>query len=261
MVSYRLDNSLVPPSTGMTRMSPQPQAQSINDHVAVSRSAMNQQRHAVMIHDSSGAVVFRNQTMTDRVSGSSMQHERPVDAHIWDSVCRAVTNLVNEALDSASDEISGVIPVGQRVFAMVGSVLKQPTGMILGTVCNISEVHPQQIASQFSQPTTQGAVSMIQPSDSQQDHQLEAEFQKWLSRRDSARQKMEKLSRRETEVVALVSLGLPNKSIARELDISVKTIEKHRANAVRKLGVCSTAEMVRIAVEANNDNAESRPQA
>jgi two-component system response regulator FixJ len=92
----------------------------------------------------------------------------------------------------------------------------------------------------------------------------ESEYEAWLSKRESARTKMEKLSKREVEVVSLVSQGLPNKSIARELDISVKTIEKHRANAVRKLGVCSTAEMVRIAVTADQlqgpqEEAEQNP--
>ena len=52
-------------------------------------------------------------------------------------------------------------------------------------------------------------------------------------------------------MVQLVANGHANKSIALELEISVKTIEKHRANAARKLGVGSTAEMVRLAVLAD----------
>jgi DNA-binding NarL/FixJ family response regulator len=51
----------------------------------------------------------------------------------------------------------------------------------------------------------------------------------------------------------LVASGLANKSIALELQISVKTIEKHRANAARKLGINSTAEMVRITVLADHE--------
>ena len=56
-------------------------------------------------------------------------------------------------------------------------------------------------------------------------------------------------------VVQLVSIGLANKAIASELQISVKTIEKHRANATRKLGVGSTAELVRLAVLADLETA------
>lgn len=81
----------------------------------------------------------------------------------------------------------------------------------------------------------------------------EVAFRTWVSRRDAARQQIRRLSRRELQVVQLVSNGLANKSIAQELQISVKTIEKHRANAARKLGVNSTAEMVRISVLADQE--------
>ena len=79
----------------------------------------------------------------------------------------------------------------------------------------------------------------------------ELAFRSWQSRRDAARQQIRRLSRRELQVAQLVSNGLANKSIALELEISVKTIEKHRANATRKLGVGSTAEMVRLTVLAD----------
>ncbi len=84
----------------------------------------------------------------------------------------------------------------------------------------------------------------------------ETAFRTWISRRDTARQQIRRLSRRELQVVQLVSNGLANKTIASELQISVKTIEKHRANAARKLGVNSTAEMVRIAVQADQESQE-----
>ena len=77
-------------------------------------------------------------------------------------------------------------------------------------------------------------------------------FQAWLIRRDAARQQIRRLSRRELQVVDLVAQGLANKSIAQELTISVKTIEKHRANAARKLSVNSTADLVRISVLADH---------
>ncbi len=81
----------------------------------------------------------------------------------------------------------------------------------------------------------------------------ETAYRNWQSRRDGARQQIRRLSRRELQVVQLVSIGLANKAIAVELEISVKTIEKHRANATRKLGVGSTAEMVRLAVLADHE--------
>ncbi|MBU1001049.1 MAG: response regulator transcription factor [Proteobacteria bacterium] len=51
------------------------------------------------------------------------------------------------------------------------------------------------------------------------------------------------LTPREKEVLKLVSDGLANKDIAEELIISIKTVEKHKANLLRKLGMTSTNEL------------------
>ena len=56
------------------------------------------------------------------------------------------------------------------------------------------------------------------------------------------------LSSREQNVVQLVAEGHTNRSIGVVLDLSVKTVETHRASAMRKLGVSSTAELVRHAI-------------
>jgi DNA-binding NarL/FixJ family response regulator len=56
------------------------------------------------------------------------------------------------------------------------------------------------------------------------------------------------LSARERSVVQLVAEGHSNKGIARILNLSVKTVETHRFAAHRKLGLSSTADLVRYAV-------------
>lgn len=56
------------------------------------------------------------------------------------------------------------------------------------------------------------------------------------------------LSSREQNVVQLIAEGHTNKSIGVVLALSVKTVETHRASAMRKLGVSSTAELVRYAI-------------
>jgi DNA-binding NarL/FixJ family response regulator len=56
------------------------------------------------------------------------------------------------------------------------------------------------------------------------------------------------LTPRELETVQLIAEGLSNKRVAWRLGVSVKTVETHRANAMRKLGTGSTAELVRYAV-------------
>ncbi|MCH7990168.1 MAG: hypothetical protein IID46_13595, partial [Planctomycetes bacterium] len=49
----------------------------------------------------------------------------------------------------------------------------------------------------------------------------------------------------------LVVTGKANKVVAKELDLSEKTIEKHRSNLMKKLQVHTLAELVRLAVAAD----------
>lgn len=54
---------------------------------------------------------------------------------------------------------------------------------------------------------------------------------------------------RELEVVRLIAEGQSNKQIARRLGIGVKTVESHRAAAMRKAGVHTAVELVRFALK------------
>jgi two-component system nitrate/nitrite response regulator NarL len=56
------------------------------------------------------------------------------------------------------------------------------------------------------------------------------------------------LTSREHEVMLLLAHGRSNKLVARELDISVRTVETHRLSLRRKLGVDSPSELLKIAV-------------
>jgi DNA-binding NarL/FixJ family response regulator len=58
------------------------------------------------------------------------------------------------------------------------------------------------------------------------------------------------LSSREAEVLQLVAEGKANKEIARELDISIKTVEKHRQHLMSKLDLHDTAGLTRYAIGA-----------
>ncbi len=65
-----------------------------------------------------------------------------------------------------------------------------------------------------------------------------------------ARDRISSLSGREREVLEWLSEGSSNKVIARELDISPRTVEIHRANMMHKLGARHAAEAVRLKLEA-----------
>ena len=56
------------------------------------------------------------------------------------------------------------------------------------------------------------------------------------------------LSRRETEVLRLIALGYTSAEIARQLHLSRRTIETHRASIHRKLGLDTRAELVHFAL-------------
>jgi two-component system, NarL family, response regulator NreC len=60
--------------------------------------------------------------------------------------------------------------------------------------------------------------------------------------------KQSELSEREEEVLKKVAWGYSNKEIAAQLDISVKTVEAHKANAMKKLELRSRIDVVRFAL-------------
>jgi len=59
---------------------------------------------------------------------------------------------------------------------------------------------------------------------------------------------LKSFSARELEVAQLIAEGNSNKQIARRLNIGVKTVESHRAAAMRKAGVRTAPELVRFAI-------------
>jgi DNA-binding NarL/FixJ family response regulator len=81
-------------------------------------------------------------------------------------------------------------------------------------------------------------------------HLLTGELAEDLSNLFKGNRKLfvESLSKREREVLKLIAEGKLNKEIADLLFISVRTVENHRANILRKLKLKKTAELVRYAI-------------
>jgi two-component system response regulator FixJ len=63
-----------------------------------------------------------------------------------------------------------------------------------------------------------------------------------------AAERIAALSRREREVLEALVAGHPNKVIARDLGISPRTVEVHRARMLERLGTASLAEAIRLSV-------------
>jgi DNA-binding NarL/FixJ family response regulator len=57
------------------------------------------------------------------------------------------------------------------------------------------------------------------------------------------------LTRREQEILTLLAEGMPAEKVAEKLFISPKTVENHRSNIMRKLGLHSTVELIRYAAK------------
>ena len=63
-----------------------------------------------------------------------------------------------------------------------------------------------------------------------------------------ARSALEKLTPRQIEVMRLVAGGFRTRDIAQRLELSVKTVESHRQEVMRRLGLRNMADLVRYAV-------------
>ena len=81
--------------------------------------------------------------------------------------------------------------------------------------------------------------------------QLEARSER-TSRRAENTQRLGQLSVREREVLKGLLDGLSNKEIARDLEISPRTVEAYRANLMMKMGADSLSELVRMSLDAGD---------
>lgn len=72
------------------------------------------------------------------------------------------------------------------------------------------------------------------------------EYLKRRADEQAALRRLESLTPRELEVAERLAQGLSNKETARELDISPRTVETHRAHILSKLDIRSVSQLVRI---------------
>ena len=73
-----------------------------------------------------------------------------------------------------------------------------------------------------------------------------AQTQAALKSKKTLQQNLSELTERERDVMRLVVEGLPNKLIADQLDISVRTVEVHRARVFDKMAVKSAVELANL---------------
>lgn len=105
----------------------------------------------------------------------------------------------------------------------------------------------------------EGAVDFLEkPFNDQELIELVQECQKrglvaeqQRTRQMEARYRLERLTGREREVMRCMVNGNSSKQIAAILELSPKTVDVHRSNIMKKVGVTSVAELVHISLEAD----------
>ena len=70
----------------------------------------------------------------------------------------------------------------------------------------------------------------------------------YLSRPDELRTRYDLLSDREREILVMLAEGLSLKEVAQRLNLSVKTVDAHKVNLMRKLELHDRAELIRYAI-------------
>lgn len=84
--------------------------------------------------------------------------------------------------------------------------------------------------------------------------QRSAEVLEKVRARKTVQARLDDLTERERDVMRLVIEGLPNKLIADQLDISVRTVEVHRARVFDKMTVKSAVELTNLLRSADKEN-------
>ena len=126
---------------------------------------------------------------------------------------------------------------GNRVYLqqVVENALQQ-TERVCAMLKQIADVHPGAAAAVDRKPTSENPPARVKDSNRTADVMFSSEVGQ------------KPLTKREREVLALISEGCSNKQGALRMNISPRTFESHRAEAMRKLGARNTADLVRKAL-------------
>ncbi len=188
------------------------------------------------------------------------------DANLRDSVCALVSSLGCHAQGFASAEefLAGYV-AGDRGVVVVDLRMPGMSGLELQEELAQRKSHlPVVILTAYARtPITVrairgGAVTLIDKPYHDDDlwdavrTALEKEEAAWTAGRRHREicNRLATLTPEERSVAELIMAGRPNKAIAQELGLALRTVEKRRHNVFVKMKVASTAELVGLTIEA-----------
>lgn len=126
---------------------------------------------------------------------------------------------------------------------------KNHEGLIVGKIENDTSA-PETVEPVFQHVDRYGRVSLLPLRTETQRLFVVASRPNPNGHQDATQEAARSLTAREWQVFDLLIAGLSNKLIAHELQISPRTVEIHRAHLMRKMGVRTTAALVRTALAA-----------
>jgi two-component system, LuxR family, response regulator FixJ len=165
-------------------------------------------------------------------------------------------------LQTPLNERSGCIVSEFRLLGMNGIALQES---VLRSGCHMPFIfvtkYPETALT--VKAIKAGAVTVLEKPFSRQDLwdslqtaiAVEERTQRIDAQHRQIRCRLSTLTSKEREVLDLIVAGKPNKVVANQLSVSVRTIESRRHQIFKKTGAGSVAELVKLIVEASDDSA------
>ncbi|HWZ61459.1 MAG TPA: response regulator transcription factor [Steroidobacteraceae bacterium] len=177
--------------------------------------------------------------------------------------------LATRALGSASEFLEtyepsqpGCLVLDVRMPGMSGLELQQQLNL-RGAVIPVIFITGHGDIPMAVEAMQQGAFDFLQKPFRDQDLidriqralERDARNRSTLHEHARIRERLESLTPREREVLALMTRGKPNKIMAAELGVSQRTVEIHRARVMEKSGAASLAQLVRMVMDLEGEPA------
>jgi two-component system, LuxR family, response regulator FixJ len=165
-----------------------------------------------------------------------------------------------EFLDKFKPDTAGCLVLDIRMPGMSGLELQQHLNR-MGSMLPVIFITGHGDVPMAVQAMKEGAFEFVQKPFRDQDlldrinHALEQdkENRSTLARRADVLHRVDSLTPREKQVMAMVVDGAANKVIAIDLGLSERTVEIHRAKVMEKMGARSVAHLVKLQMSLSND--------